>query len=54
MKEQEKIDKEFIEASKPLIEFMAKNKNPHAFVIVNSDSAELCEGVLIYNQENEV
>tara|TARA_R110000851_G_scaffold108617_1_gene230053 strand:- start:32234 stop:32455 length:222 start_codon:yes stop_codon:yes gene_type:complete len=35
---------EFDKASKPLIEYLAKNHHPHMTVIVKNDSAEIMEG----------
>jgi alkaline phosphatase len=35
---------EFDKASKPLIEYLAKNHHPHMTVIVTSDSSEIMEG----------
>jgi hypothetical protein len=39
--------KDFEDAVKPLIKFLACNFNPHVKVIVDSSSAELTEGQII-------
>lgn len=36
---------QFEEAAKPLMKFLAENFNPHVKAIVESDSAEMVEGV---------
>lgn len=42
----EKID-EFLEASKPLMKWLAENCHPHTAAIVENDRAELIEGIAI-------
>lgn len=42
MSEQEKT---FQEVVKPAMEWLSKNKNPHAMIIIEATSAELVEGV---------
>lgn len=34
----------FKEAAKPLIKWLCENHNPHGYVVVSPDSAELVEG----------
>ena len=41
--------KTFEAASRPLIEWMAQNIHPHAKALVDSTSAELVEGVNVFN-----
>lgn len=36
---------ELLEAAKPLMKFLAENFHPHAAILLNSNSAELLEGV---------
>lgn len=38
-------DQTFEEAVRPLIKWLAENKNPHAKVIVTNIGAELVEGI---------
>jgi len=38
-------DKLFEEAVRPLMKYLAENHHPHTHVIVESNSAELSEGV---------
>lgn len=38
-------EKTFQEVVKPVIEWLAKNKNPHAMIIIEATSAELVESV---------
>lgn len=40
--------KEFEEAAKPLIEFLNNNCHPHVTVIVETNRAELSEGVCAF------
>lgn len=42
--DEEDDEEEFSEAVRPLMEWLAKNKNPHTGVIVDSGMAELVEG----------
>lgn len=44
----------FIEASKPLIEWLNDFGNPHTIVVVNTTSAELFDGLLGYTTEQFV
>ena len=41
----------FIQASKPLMKYLAENCHPHATVIVSSTNAELLEGILTSTTE---
>jgi hypothetical protein len=42
----------FEQAVAPLMEWLAKNSNPHATVIVTSQDAELLHGVECFNTES--
>ena len=44
----------FIEASKPLIEWLNDFGNPHTIVVVDTTSAEVFDGTLRYNTEQFV
>lgn len=46
--------REFGEAAKPLMEWLRLNCNPHTKVIVDSQVAELVEGVTTANRRNWV
>lgn len=41
----DKQREEFREAAKPLVKWLNENSNPHATVMVNTNSAELTEGL---------
>lgn len=41
----EEIRKELLEISKPLVEFLRKNFNPHCKIIIDDEYVELVEGV---------
>ena len=41
----------FEEAVKPLIKWLAENKNPHTYIMVTSNGAEMVEGVEVVNTD---
>ncbi len=41
--------KEFEEAVKPLMKYLAENHHPHTSVIVTSNSSEIVEGLAVFN-----
>jgi len=48
----EEKEKEFRDLSKPLIDWLLKNYHPHTKIIIETDSAEIVEGLYchkIYN-----
>ena len=40
---------DFESVVKPVIEWLRNNKHPHAFIVIDSVSAELAEGVQVIN-----
>jgi hypothetical protein len=47
----EEQQKEFEEKTKPLIEWLCKNCNPHAKITITQTSAELLDGVSTINTD---
>ncbi len=43
---------EFEKLSRPLIEYICKNYNPHTRVVIDCTSAELVEGIEAINTED--
>jgi hypothetical protein len=44
----------FEEAVRPLMKWLAENKNPHTRVIVESSTAEVVEGVEVFNTDEYI
>lgn len=48
MKLTEEQRKEFEEVTRPVIEFLNNNCHPHSHIIIETDHAELSEGIYAY------
>jgi hypothetical protein len=44
----EEQTKSFQEAVKPLIKWLCDNKNPHTYVMVSNEGAEIVEGIHLF------
>lgn len=44
----------FEEVCRPVMEWLAKNRNPHCKVIIDSGNAELVEGTVSFNTEDYI
>ena len=45
------MQEEFENVVKPVMEWLAKNSNPHTKIIIESTSAELVEGTMVISTE---
>ncbi len=44
----EELELSFQQAAKPMLEWLNKNTDPHATVIINSTNAELMQGIISF------
>ena len=49
---EEPVTTTFEEVCRPLMEWLTTNKHPHTKVIVESDSAEMVEGVVCFKTDD--
>lgn len=52
--DKEELRKKFEELSQPLIDFINENYHPHATIIIDSNHAELLEGLMGFPNNKEV